>query len=181
MTDGTTSRVRHRCRLRERSRNRNNSCVVGLRPRALRSQLRTTGEPGSNTPTTGAKVVPVDGDVASEPDMDRAITAIKSDFGRLDGVVANAGINGVWVPIDDLTGRKGRHRPPQFAWNLPDAEQDGTADEGSWTGIDCGRCLDQWRASLHQSGSYDVECDNGGAGCDDTAARARARPLWHPH
>lgn len=45
----------------------------------------------------------MDGDVASEPDMDRAITAIKSDFGRLDAVVANAGINGVWVPIDDLT------------------------------------------------------------------------------
>ncbi|CDM60962.1 MULTISPECIES: SDR family oxidoreductase [Rhizobium] len=51
----------------------------------------------------GGKVVPVYGDVASEVDMDRAITAIRSDFGRLDAVVANAGINGVWAPIDDLT------------------------------------------------------------------------------
>ncbi|CDM60655.1 3-ketoacyl-(acyl-carrier-protein) reductase (plasmid) [Rhizobium favelukesii] len=49
------------------------------------------------------KVVPVYGDFFSEVDMDRAITAIRSDFGRLDAVVANAGINGVWAPIDDLT------------------------------------------------------------------------------
>ncbi|MGO4441562.1 SDR family oxidoreductase [Rhizobium sp. RAF56] len=50
----------------------------------------------------GAKVVAVDGDVGSEGDMNRAAAAIRDEFGRLDAVVANAGINGVWAPIDDL-------------------------------------------------------------------------------
>jgi NAD(P)-dependent dehydrogenase (short-subunit alcohol dehydrogenase family) len=34
--------------------------------------------------------------------MRRAVETLAARFGRLDVVVANAGINGVWAPIDDL-------------------------------------------------------------------------------
>ncbi|NKJ08009.1 NAD(P)-dependent dehydrogenase (short-subunit alcohol dehydrogenase family) [Rhizobium sp. SG570] len=34
--------------------------------------------------------------------MREAVRAIVRQFGHLDAVVANAGINGVWAPIDDL-------------------------------------------------------------------------------
>jgi NAD(P)-dependent dehydrogenase (short-subunit alcohol dehydrogenase family) len=35
--------------------------------------------------------------------MQQAIAAIAEKFGRIDTVFANAGINGVWAPIEDLT------------------------------------------------------------------------------
>ncbi len=42
-------------------------------------------------------------DVADEMQMRTAVSALIEEAGRLDIVVANAGINGVWAPIDDLT------------------------------------------------------------------------------
>lgn len=41
-------------------------------------------------------------DVADEAAMRHAVAALVEDFGRLDVVVANAGVNGVWAPIDEL-------------------------------------------------------------------------------
>ncbi|MFF2321830.1 SDR family oxidoreductase [Agrobacterium sp. NPDC058088] len=41
-------------------------------------------------------------DVADEAAMRRAVAALVEEFGRLDVVVANAGVNGVWAPIDEL-------------------------------------------------------------------------------
>lgn len=41
-------------------------------------------------------------DVADERQMTRLFARIKRKFGRLDFVLANAGINGVWAPIDEL-------------------------------------------------------------------------------
>lgn len=41
-------------------------------------------------------------DVADETAMSHAIAALVEAFGRLDVVVANAGVNGVWAPIDEL-------------------------------------------------------------------------------
>jgi NAD(P)-dependent dehydrogenase (short-subunit alcohol dehydrogenase family) len=52
---------------------------------------------------TGVTAVSIGGDVSDEADMDQALHAITSSWGRLDAVVVNAGINGVWAPIDDLT------------------------------------------------------------------------------
>lgn len=42
-------------------------------------------------------------DISDEVQMRAAVTTLVERFGRLDVVVANAGINGVWAPIDDLT------------------------------------------------------------------------------
>jgi NAD(P)-dependent dehydrogenase (short-subunit alcohol dehydrogenase family) len=41
-------------------------------------------------------------DVSDEHDVENAIQSAVSRFGRLDIVFANAGINGVWAPIDEL-------------------------------------------------------------------------------
>ncbi|WP_313618015.1 SDR family NAD(P)-dependent oxidoreductase [Agrobacterium sp.] len=57
----------------------------------------------SELETIGAKVIAIAGNIACEADLDRAMSSIRTNFGCLDAVVANAGINGVWAPIDDLS------------------------------------------------------------------------------
>lgn len=42
-------------------------------------------------------------DVAEEAAMRHSVAELADAFGRLDVVVANAGVNGVWAPIDELT------------------------------------------------------------------------------
>ncbi len=41
-------------------------------------------------------------DTADEVAMDELFATIRNQFGRLDFVFANAGVNGVWAPIDEL-------------------------------------------------------------------------------
>lgn len=50
----------------------------------------------------GGKALALAADVSLEGDMKVAIDTMVSAWGKLDIVVANAGINGVWAPIDDL-------------------------------------------------------------------------------
>jgi NAD(P)-dependent dehydrogenase (short-subunit alcohol dehydrogenase family) len=50
----------------------------------------------------GTAAMPLVADVTDADAMKRAIDALAERWGRLDLVVANAGINGVWAPIDDL-------------------------------------------------------------------------------
>ncbi|GHA31622.1 3-ketoacyl-ACP reductase [Devosia pacifica] len=50
----------------------------------------------------GRQALPVAADTSSEDDMGKVFKAIEEKFGRLDIVFANAGINGMWAPIDEL-------------------------------------------------------------------------------
>jgi NAD(P)-dependent dehydrogenase (short-subunit alcohol dehydrogenase family) len=50
----------------------------------------------------GGEGLAVEGDVASYADMARVVGEVVERWGRLDVVFANAGINGVWAPIDEL-------------------------------------------------------------------------------
>jgi NAD(P)-dependent dehydrogenase (short-subunit alcohol dehydrogenase family) len=50
----------------------------------------------------GSEGLAVEGDVASYPDMERVVGEVVERWGRLDVVFANAGINGVWAPIEEL-------------------------------------------------------------------------------
>lgn len=50
----------------------------------------------------GGKALAVTADISSVDDMQRTCETIQQEFGRLDIVFANAGINGVWAPIDEL-------------------------------------------------------------------------------
>ena len=51
----------------------------------------------------GGAVIRLPGDVTSADDLAAAVESIKANWGCLYIVVANAGINGVWAPIDELT------------------------------------------------------------------------------
>ena len=51
---------------------------------------------------TGRQALYVECDVSSPESVQAAIAAAVEKFGRLDIVFANAGINGVWAPIEDL-------------------------------------------------------------------------------
>lgn len=51
---------------------------------------------------TGATAIAITADISDQAAMRRAVEATVEAFGRLDIVVANAGINGVWAPIDEL-------------------------------------------------------------------------------
>jgi NAD(P)-dependent dehydrogenase (short-subunit alcohol dehydrogenase family) len=51
----------------------------------------------------GGTAVPLVADVSDAEAMRAAVEELVRRAGRLDLVVANAGINGVWAPIDDLT------------------------------------------------------------------------------
>jgi NAD(P)-dependent dehydrogenase (short-subunit alcohol dehydrogenase family) len=50
----------------------------------------------------GGRAVVLEADVADEDAMRGAVDGLVAKAGKLDIVVANAGINGVWAPIDDL-------------------------------------------------------------------------------
>jgi NAD(P)-dependent dehydrogenase (short-subunit alcohol dehydrogenase family) len=47
--------------------------------------------------------VPLIADISDEGQMQQAVQKLVNQWGRLDIVFANAGINGVWAPIEDLT------------------------------------------------------------------------------
>ena len=50
----------------------------------------------------GGRALVLEADVSDEGQMREAVEKVVSEYGRLDVVVANAGVNGVWAPIDDL-------------------------------------------------------------------------------
>ena len=50
----------------------------------------------------GRRALAIPADIADERDAKRLFSTIKRKFKRLDIVIANAGINGVWAPIDEL-------------------------------------------------------------------------------
>jgi NAD(P)-dependent dehydrogenase (short-subunit alcohol dehydrogenase family) len=51
----------------------------------------------------GGEAVPVVADVSRADEMERAVTESGERWGRLDIVFANAGINGVWAPLEEIT------------------------------------------------------------------------------
>lgn len=50
----------------------------------------------------GGEAVAITADVAKEEDMRLAYAQTERQYGRLDIVFANAGINGVWAPLDEI-------------------------------------------------------------------------------
>ena len=52
----------------------------------------------------GGRAIPLSSaDVSDEAQMRRAVDQFTAEAGRVDIVVANAGINGMWAPIDDMS------------------------------------------------------------------------------
>lgn len=66
---------------------------------------RTEGEVRSTVDeirSAGGEAVALVADVADAAAMEEAVRRLAGEWGRLDVVFANAGINGVWAPIDEL-------------------------------------------------------------------------------
>lgn len=51
----------------------------------------------------GQTAVALPADISDESQMHDAVAKLMNRYGRLDAVVANAGINGTWAPVDELT------------------------------------------------------------------------------
>lgn len=63
-------------------------------------ELRETVE---EIKASGGEAIVVTADISHADEMQKAIKQTIEKFGRLDIVFANAGINGVWAPLEDLT------------------------------------------------------------------------------
>jgi NAD(P)-dependent dehydrogenase (short-subunit alcohol dehydrogenase family) len=50
----------------------------------------------------GGKALKITADISFVPDMEKALETIAKQLGRLDIVFANAGVNGVWTPLEEL-------------------------------------------------------------------------------
>lgn len=50
----------------------------------------------------GGQAIALDADIADAQQVGRAVDKLVERFGRIDIVFANAGINGVWAPIDEI-------------------------------------------------------------------------------
>jgi NAD(P)-dependent dehydrogenase (short-subunit alcohol dehydrogenase family) len=74
----------------------------GARIGALSDTEEEIRETCSEIAAAGGEAVPIAADVSDERQMQKALEDLVAKFGRLDVVFANAGINGVWAPIDEL-------------------------------------------------------------------------------
>ncbi|HEY2159089.1 MAG TPA: SDR family NAD(P)-dependent oxidoreductase [Isosphaeraceae bacterium] len=52
--------------------------------------------------SAGGTALAVEADVARPDAVERAVRRVEQAWGRLDVVLANAGVNGVWAPIEEL-------------------------------------------------------------------------------
>ncbi len=71
---------------------------IGLLDRDIKDLKETTEE----IQRQGREVVTLQADVSNPKDMASATKQLADRFGRVDIVFANAGINGVWAPLEEL-------------------------------------------------------------------------------
>ncbi len=72
---------------------------VGVLSRTSEEVQETVKEIEDN----GGKAIPITADISVPHDMQQAVQKVIDTWGRLDIVFANAGINGVWAPLEELT------------------------------------------------------------------------------
>ncbi|CCH52897.1 3-ketoacyl-(acyl-carrier-protein) reductase [Fibrisoma limi BUZ 3] len=74
----------------------------GAKVAALSRTEDEVQETVSQIQQSGGEAIALVADVSQVADMQQAFQRIESQWGRLDIVFANAGINGVWAPIEEL-------------------------------------------------------------------------------
>ena len=75
----------------------------GAKVAALGRTKEELEETVSEIQRNNGEAIPLIADVSKPEEMQQATQQIIDKWGRLDIVFANAGINGVWAPIDELT------------------------------------------------------------------------------
>lgn len=74
----------------------------GARVAALSRTKDEVGQTVADIQRAGGKAMVVIADVSQPDQMQRAVQQTVDEWGRLDIVFANAGINGVWAPLEEL-------------------------------------------------------------------------------
>lgn len=77
--------------------------AAGARVAALSRTADEVARVAQEIEQAGGQAIALDGDLSSVEEMQRAYREIEKRWGQLDVVFANAGINGTWAPIEDLT------------------------------------------------------------------------------
>lgn len=72
---------------------------VGLLSRTAAEVKKVGGEIAQ----AGGEALPLTADIGDAPQMLAAVKKLQRKWGRIDVVFANAGVNGVWAPLEDLT------------------------------------------------------------------------------
>ena len=81
----------------------------------------------------GGQALGISADVTNEAAVQAAVRQIDETWGRLDLVVANAGANGVFSPLEELNARRvGSHHGDQPDEHLPDRAGEPAAPEVTW-------------------------------------------------
>ncbi len=75
----------------------------GVRVAALSHTAEEVEQTAAESKQVGGEGLAVVADIAHEGEMQRAVQQVVERWGRLDIVFANAGINGAWAPIEELT------------------------------------------------------------------------------
>jgi NAD(P)-dependent dehydrogenase (short-subunit alcohol dehydrogenase family) len=76
---------------------------AGARVAGLTSKLDESKATAQQIKSLGGEALALAGDVSKTEDLASAVRQIEQEWGRLDIVVANAGINGVWASLDELS------------------------------------------------------------------------------
>ncbi len=82
------------------------SAILMAREGAKVAVLGRTPEPlhqvVAEIEAAGGEAIVIQADISKADEMERAVEWIVERWGRLDVVFANAGVNGVWAPLDEL-------------------------------------------------------------------------------
>jgi NAD(P)-dependent dehydrogenase (short-subunit alcohol dehydrogenase family) len=73
-------------------------CAIG----ALTDKADEAEDVADAIRTAGGRALPLTADVGDEEQMKAAVDKLVQEFGRLDFLFANAGINGIWAPIEEI-------------------------------------------------------------------------------
>lgn len=74
----------------------------GARVAVLDRDEEEAGDVAAAIEAAGGAALPLTADIADARAVEQAVTRVLDAWGRLDVVFANAGINGVWAPLDEL-------------------------------------------------------------------------------
>jgi NAD(P)-dependent dehydrogenase (short-subunit alcohol dehydrogenase family) len=77
--------------------------AAGARVAGLTRKQAEADKTCSEITRAGGEALALAGDVSSNADLRGAVERIEKTWGRLDIVVANAGINGLWAPLDEIS------------------------------------------------------------------------------
>lgn len=76
--------------------------AAGAKVAGLTRKLADAEHTRAEIEAAGGEGLALGGDVSSAKDLSAALRSIEERWGRLDIVVANAGVNGLWAPLDEI-------------------------------------------------------------------------------